>query len=503
MAPQRARPMIAALYGAALALNLAGAAWAQQADPLAEIHRELAAIRAENAQMRAENAELRRRVDILSDPSPRGRPVDDQAAADAPAPPPDFGPILHPTEAGDPYAYSQAHENYAAFSPGRGFKLADTPHGELGISAYILGRYINQLPSDDLSFTDHLGRERPIDPRDDIQLQRMMMWVSGWVYDPKFRYQTILWSVNSTNQVAIAGALTYHFNEAVELGVGINRLPGSYTMMGSHPYWYAPDRVMADEFFRPGMTSGVWATGEIVPRLHYMAMLGDNLSQLGINAVKLTRNNAWGLGLWWMPTTGEFGPRGGMGDFEQHQRLATRFGAHYVHSREDRFNQADISSPDNTQIRLSDSTLLFETGALAPGVTIDEADFDLWALNAGLKYKGWALHAEFYYRRLSSFDADGVLPLAEVEDNGFYVQGSYDILPQSLQLYAGTSHIYGEFGDASEYLIGVNWYPFDTRNVRVNGMVIDVNNSAVNSVFGYYVGGQDGTTITTSIDLLY
>ena len=96
-----------------------------------------------------------------------------------------------------------------------------------------------------------------------------------------------------------------------------------------------------------------------------------------------------------------------------------------------------------------------------------------------------------------------MLPLAEVEDNGFYVQGSYDILPQSLQLYAGTSHIYGEFGDASEYLIGVNWYPFDTRNVRVNGMVIDVNNSAVNSVFGYYVGGQDGTTITTSIDLLY
>ena len=35
MAPQRARPMIAALYGAALALNLTGAAFAQQADPLA------------------------------------------------------------------------------------------------------------------------------------------------------------------------------------------------------------------------------------------------------------------------------------------------------------------------------------------------------------------------------------------------------------------------------------------------------------------------------------
>jgi len=491
----------------------------------------LAEIRKELSELRAENRELRQRLDEISAAQStvaRAAPAPASAApsttaptpgAQPPSPPPQMaeatppppGPLSHPlaapvrypTEAGDPYASAQSTQSYGAFSPGRGFKIADTPNAELNVSAYLLGRYINQLPADELSFVDHNGRTRPIDPRRDIQLQRMMVWLSGWAIDPKFHFQTIFWSVNSTNQVAIAGALTYHFNEAIEIGIGINRLPGSYTMMGSHPYWFAPDRVLADEFFRPGMTSGIWATGEVLPRLHYFAMLGDNLSQLGISAVKLTRHNAKGLALWWMPTTGEFGPRGGMGDSEYHTQLATRFGAHYVHSREDRFNQADISSPDNTQIRLSDSTLFFETGSLAPGVTIDEADFNLVAVNAGFKYRGWALHTEGYYRWLTSFDADGPLPLQTVKDKGFYVQGSYDILPRTLQLYTGTSQIYGQFGDSSEYFLGANWYPSKTRNLKVNAMVIRVIDSSVSSVFGYYVGGQDGVTLTASIDLLY
>jgi hypothetical protein len=518
--------------------SVAQSAAQTEAETLAQIQRELAALRAENAQIRSENQELRGKVDALVAASPGKAPPAPTAAALAAAPPPaappravaqstapsvqatvpvlpaqgavstptaaaaqapvvhskiDFGPISNPTESGDPYASGQPVESYAAWAPGRGFKIADTPNAELNISAYILARYINQLPGDDTSFTDHLGREREIDPRRDIQLQRIMVWLGGWAFSHNFRYQTIFWTVNSTNQVAIAGSIVYHFAKQFELGTGINRLPGTYSMMGSHPYWYASDRVMADEFFRPGMTSGIWINGELLPRFYYMAMVGDNLSQLGINAAKLTRNNAYGAALWWMPTTGEFGQRGGFGDFEHHDRLATRFGVHYTHSREDRFNQASTASPDNTQIRLSDSTLFFETGSLAPGVTIDEANFDMWAANAGFKYKGWALHTEAYHRRLSNFLADGPLPLSEIKDNGFYVQGSYDILERKVQIYTGTSQIYGQFGDSSEYLIGVNWFPFGSRNLKVNAMVIDVNRSAVSSVFGYYVGrsGRD------------
>ena len=30
--------------------------------------------------------------------------------------------------------------------------------------------------------------------------------------------------------------------------------------------------------------------------------------------------------MWWMPTTKEFGPKGAYGDWEMHEKVATRFG---------------------------------------------------------------------------------------------------------------------------------------------------------------------------------
>ena len=123
-----------------------------------------------------------------------------------------------------------------------------------------------------------------------------------------------------------------------------------------------------------------------------------------------------------MPTTGEFGPRGGNGDFENHQKLATRFGASFFHSRENRFNNTGTPAPDNTQVRMSDGGLFFETGALAPGVTVIEANFDLLAVDLGFKYKGLALHTEFYYRTLSKFNTDGPVPIDFINDNGYTAQ---------------------------------------------------------------------------------
>ncbi len=303
--------------------------------------------------------------------------------------------------------------------------------------------------------------------------------------------------MNSTNQVAIAGALTYHFNDLAEVGIGINR-PPAYTMMGSHPYWYAPDRVMADEFFRPGMTSGVWVTGEVLPRLHYFAMLGDNLSQLGVSAVKLTRNNAWARPCGGCRPPPASSARAADGRLRAPHPAATRFGVHYTHSREDRFNQADISSPDNTHDpAVGLDAVLRDRLAGASGVTIDEANFDLWAVNAGFKYRGWALHAEAYWRRLSKFDADGPLPLDEVEDTGWYAQGSYELLPRKLQLYAGTS-----LSTASSTTCRNIWpvstgIPYRTRNLKFNAMVIRVR-SPVNSVFATMSAARTGGTIPRS-----
>jgi hypothetical protein len=92
----------------------------------------------------------------------------------------------------------------------------------------------------------------------------------------------------------VCAALTDEYENSIR-----NGFPGTRSLQGSHPYWLGHDRVMADEFFRPGFTNGVFATGEIFPRLHSNAMVGNNLSQLGLSAAKLTRDIGGGVSFWW------------------------------------------------------------------------------------------------------------------------------------------------------------------------------------------------------------
>ena len=59
------------------------------------------------------------------------------------------------------------------------------------------------------------------------------------------------------------------------------------------------------------------------------------------------------------------------------------------------------------------------------------------------------------------------------------------------------------FGDSSEYGVGMNWYPYPTRNHRLNVQLLDVNKSPVSSTFGYYTGGQDGWTPASSFSIFF
>jgi hypothetical protein len=42
-----------------------------------------------------------------------------------------------------------------------------------------------------------------------------------------------------------------------------------------------------------------------------------------------------------------------------------------------------------------------------------------------------------------------------------------------------------------------------TRNLRVNVQVIDIHRAAQSSLFGFYVGGQTGTTISAAMSFLF
>ncbi len=391
-------------------------------------------------------------------------------------------------------------EYWGVYAPAKGFKVAKTDYGELNISIYILWRYINQLPGVQ-SYYDHLGRLRPIDTRNDIQLHREMLFFSGFIYSPKLRYQSLIWTVNSTTQVAVAGYLSYAFHEAFQLYGGIGGLPGTRSLSGVFPYFLGTDRQMADDFFRPGFTGGVWAMGEPLKGLRYIAMVGDNLSILGVNATQLTRSLAASGSVWWMPTTGEFGPRGGFGDYERHRRAATRVGVSYTHSKENRFSQPPLTATDNTQVHLADGTLFFDPETLAVGVTAQDANYDLLSLDAGLKYRGFALNLEGYYRWMTHIVADGPLPFTQVLNWGLYVQPAYEFWPGRLELFGAFSCVLGDFGPSWEVAGGANVYPGPTRNWRINAELLYVHRSAMTGLFGFYIGGQTGPIVVLASDL--
>ena len=87
------------------------------------------------------------------------------------------------------------------------------------------------------------------------------------------------------------------------------------------------------------------------------------------------------------------------------------------------------------------------------------------------------------------------------------MQGAFYPIPKKLELYAATSQIFGDkgagFDNSSEYLVGANFYPRNTRNHRINVQVMDVNRSPVSSTFGYYVGGQKGTTVSAAFSVFF
>jgi hypothetical protein len=409
-------------------------------------------------------------------------------------------------EVPDKVAFKPDVETWGVYDPGTGFVVGRSDFGELDISAYAMARYMSQHDEDG-TFKDHLGNVRTVDPRDDIFSHRIMLFAKGWMGSEKLIYNITLWTVNTTDQNAIFANLGYQFSKRFSLYAGLAGNPGSRSLSGSHPFWLAHDRVMADEFFRPFFGSGIYATGEALPGLWYNVTVSNNNSALGVKASQLDRKFSYGGTVWWMPTTHEFGPRGGYGDWEWHEDVATRFGISAFQSPEQSFRSTTGGNADNTTLRLADSVNLFETGSLAPGVTIDTADYRVLAMDAGLKYRGVFLQAEYYQRWLDNFVADGLLPVSEIKDTGFYVQASFFPVKQKLELYAITSQIYGDddagFDDSSEYGVGMNWYPYPTRNHRLNVQLLDVNKSPVSSTFGYYTGGQDGWTLASSFSVFF
>ena len=355
-------------------------------------------------------------------------------------------------------------------------------------------RYLNTTDSE-TTFTDHLGVVREVNTRNDITVNRTMFILGGYIFDKRLRYSSTVWTSAGAASIVVAGTIGWQFNNAVTLTGGYTGVPGSRSLVNTFPFFTAADRSMADNFFRPGFTQGVWANGELTKGLNYLLFIGNGLNTLNISANKIDTNLLYSGSVWWEPL-GDYGEPGKSrnmyDDYFASDKTRIRIGAAFTTSREDRFSNLDTSSPENTSMYNSDGVLTFSTGAFAPGVTVQEATYKMWAVDAGVKRNGLAINGQLFFRWVDNFAADGPLPLDSMYDRGFELSASYFVVPKKIAVYARGSKVYGHFNDSWEYGAGAKWHFLPTERMWLTAELMNVHKAPYSGAFTPYTSGLTG-----------
>jgi hypothetical protein len=395
-------------------------------------------------------------------------------------------------------------KKWGKYTPNLGFKVASTEYGDLSISIYTYARYLNQN-SLAKNYTNGFGQVVPVVQRQDFQLQKLQFKFLGWVIDPKFTYYLWAWTSNPTMgqgaQVVLAGHIDYKFSKLFAMGAGIYSLPGTRSVEGNFPFWLSVDsRLIGDEFMRPSYTTGINFKGELTEHLRYQAMLANNTSQLGVSALELDNGlNTFAGALAW--ETGDFGMA--WGDFENHKKLASRVGGHFNRSHETAQSQPNVDTIENTQIRLGDGTIVFTPNIFGPGRQVTALDWKMTCVDAGLKFHGFSLDGEYYWRWLNNFSGPGAGGLAEIRNHGFQLQASAMAIPKTLQFYSGGSMVLGNLGGGYDTRVGLNWFPFKNKVVRWNGEGLLLYRAPVGYTSVPYNVGATGFVFHTSLEMAF
>ena len=344
-------------------------------------------------------------------------------------------------------------------------------------------------------WTDNAGVTRQIPNRSFLSLNRSSFTFGGFAFSPRLQYNLTILTTTTTNQTIPLGYISYVFSDAFILGGGNNKIPGAREWLESYRYVMGVDRTMATTYFRPGISPGVWLRGEPRPGLFYYGGVYNGLYLAGPLTNRTSADMAYTANVWWEPL-GAFGP--GYTDQENHERLSLRTGGALSYQRIHREPSlaGGMPNPENTILRISDGTQIFEPNALGPGASLGAANVMLLAYDLSLKRRGFSLSGEYFGRWIYGLSAaSGTIPSDHLQifDTGGFVQGSYSPIPERFDLFGRASLVAGPFGRGSEYGGGANWYVFGRRNVRGNFEVKRVLHSPAENALSGYMAGDFGT----------
>jgi hypothetical protein len=296
-------------------------------------------------------------------------------------------------------------------------------------------------------------------------------------------------TLRNDNITILLAWTSYRFSDRFELFFGKGKVPGGREWLITSMNTLGPERSLATTFFRPSITTGVWAKGEPIEDVFYQGFIGNGFNTASGGFRELDTNFVYAVNGWWEPL-GEFG--GLYSDFEYQETLRTRLGSSITASKQSG-QQFDNSQPEDSFIRLSDGTDLTLPGALGAGFTVTEYSVLLATFDLSAKYHGVSLHGEYFLRWLSDIGGTGAFTIFSdtLFDHGFHVQSGLFFVPKVFEVYGRGAVISGTFGSGYECASGFNYFVRRTSHWRISSELAYIEDSPTEQIrTGYEVGAS-------------
>ena len=382
--------------------------------------------------------------------------------------------------------------------PNVGFLLYDGEKGEIYFRLFSYARYLNQRNLDP-TYVDSFGNTHSVQLRQDVQLQKFFAPFAGWYLTPKFRYYLYVWSSNPSQgdpaQVVGAGNLSYSFNRFVTFGAGITSLPsvaehrGAVSVLArrgqpAHRRRVLPGLVHLRRLAQGRDRDEAQVHGDVRQQPEHARRQRGAARQQVRHAVvhaavaaddRRVRplRNVRRLRL----TTRRSRPASGRALHAQPRGQAEPAGHRGI---------------ENSQIRLTDGSIIFTPNLFGPGITVNEVDYHMMSVDARHQVSRPARRGRVLLavaQQLHRYQSRS--GIADISDTGYQMQSSAMAVKKTLQMYLGWSQIFGDYGNPWEVRVGANWYSMKERGLRVNGELMYVNKSPVGYTAYPYPGRRE------------
>ena len=393
-------------------------------------------------------------------------------------------------------------------APPKGLLLFAAPrdHGDfpfaMSLSGFMQLRWF-EFARDATSWQNAANAVLPVNNINTFNLNRFLVSLSGHVVDERLIYRFAFFGTSNVgirSGVVPIGVAGWKFSEAATLGAGVTVVPGSREWIDSSSWTVGVDRSMANTFFRPGYSPGALATGSLLDgELHYQGGVWNAIDGGTTGVLRRGTAMAFAGNTWWEPA----GPYGlGPGDMECHDEPVVRLGTSGVYAKTYPLSLAG-NNPEDTIVRLSDGTPLAARDALGIGSQVQSFLYHLATVDAGVKYDGWAVNFEYYFRLLDGFQGIGTFDRSSSYDHGGQAYLSWCFLPRTCEAYARSSAITGPFGTGQEYGGGLNWYVNRSRQGRFTLEALTMSRNPAQNFLYPYRAGYTGTAIQTQLMVTY